>query len=356
MNVLDFLYEQEFKKINILDRKVSITSKKSFLYGAKKSGKSYIIFDHLNKYNAKESLYIDFEDERINKKEIKENLNDFIKEKNIRILALDNFDFSFNPPKCEEIIISCVKKRELEGFETIKVSPLDFEEFLSFYKKYSNLETMFNIFAKTGTYPKIVLNPKDNIIKTMQEIIKTAIPNPLKHRVFKEFAISQGMKKSLFQIYNIIKKEHKISKDSFYTMSEELQEEGLLFFVEKFSQKRAPKKIFLGDFTIKNAFTFQKDFMKLFENMIFLEICKRDEKIYYQEAIDLYLPQKKTAIFSMPFLPVEVIKKKIKTNIQKIKKTNIRKINIITLEYEESFIEEEIECEIFTFWNWALQI
>ncbi|NPA81630.1 MAG: ATP-binding protein [Epsilonproteobacteria bacterium] len=355
MNILDFLYEQDFKKINFLDRKISIKAKKSFIYGTKKSGKTYLMFDYLNRFPKKETLYIDLNDDRIDKEEVKNNLQNFISQKGINTLAIDNFDFSFALPQCENILISSDRNHPIEGFEKIHLFPLDFEEFISFYKKYSNLETMFNIYAKLGTYPHTILHYKENTYQNMQEMIKASLSKE-EYMVFRKFALFQGMKKSLFQIYNLIKKEHKISKDTFYKTVNELKEREFIFLIDKFDQPKSPKKIFLIDFTLKNIFTFQKDFMKMFENMIFLELIKRGYDLTYTENAELYDPKNKIVFLSMPFLPADIIKTKLNLLENGFKKEEIKKVYVITLEYEESFFKNKTEYLIESFWNFAIKI
>ena len=126
--------------------------------------------------------------------------------------------------------------------------------------------------------------------------------------------------------------------------------------VEKLYQPKAAKKIFLIDFTIKGAFTFQRDFIKLFENMLFLELIKKDYKLFYTDYIDLYEPNKKTAFLIMPFTPSEIIKMKLNILQKEFSKLKIEKVHIITLEYEEEFEKDKIEYKIETFWNFATKI
>ncbi len=356
MNILDFLYEKDFKKITFWDRKVSVSAKKSFIKGVPKSGKSYLIYDYLSRFPKDRTLYIDLKDERVEKSEIVSRLEAFIENRKIQVLALDNFDFSFSVPECEEVVISSVEGEAPEGFEEIELYPLDFEEFLSFYKKYSNLETAFNLYAKIGTYPQIVLNPKEEVVKSLQEIVKLSLDDGLKYKVFKEFALSQGNKRSLFQIFNKIKERERISKDRFYEICEELIREKFIFLLEKYGQKRAAKRVFLIDFVLKNAFTFQKDFIKLFENMIFLELLKRKKEIFYLEGSDFYIPKEKRVVLPMPFLPLEMIRLKVKLFLEKVDDVDISLVEIITLGDENIFSEKKRVCEVLSFWDWALRM
>ena len=106
MKNLEACYEISFSKINFLERKVQIEEQKTLIIGASKTGKSYLIYDYLSNFKSNEYLYIDFSDLRNDLKEISSNLETFIKKNEIKILALDNFDFQFFIPNCENIIIS----------------------------------------------------------------------------------------------------------------------------------------------------------------------------------------------------------------------------------------------------------
>src|SRR5574344_1547883 len=74
-------YDINFSKINFLERKEKISSNKTFIYGASKVGKTYLIFDFLSNFKSNEYLYIDFSDLRNEVLENIENLQDFIDKK-----------------------------------------------------------------------------------------------------------------------------------------------------------------------------------------------------------------------------------------------------------------------------------
>lgn len=130
----------------------------------------------------------------------------------------------------------------------------------------------------------------------------------------------------------------------------------MLFFVQKFDQPRAAKKVYLIDFAIKNALSFKKDFLKRFENMIFLEMLKRDKDIFYAENIDFYIPLENSAVLSIPFLPPQMIKTKLLKMKNLINSLSIKHVQIVTLGNEDSFENEGVLYEILPFWEWALQL
>ncbi|MCD8477164.1 MAG: hypothetical protein LRY68_04000 [Sulfurospirillum sp.] len=104
------------------------------------------MFDHLSRYESKEYLYIDLADERIDKAEIIDYLETFVRQNSLQLLIIESFDFSFTLPYVPEIILTTpFTCKTLEGFHNDTLYPLDFEEFLAFDKKHSNIEHLFNL-------------------------------------------------------------------------------------------------------------------------------------------------------------------------------------------------------------------
>ena len=356
MDQLELLYETEYKKFTFLERKKSIKSDKTLLLGPRCSGKTFLIYDYLTNFDKERFLYIDFNDIRVDKEAVAKDLSAFLKQRPIELLVLENFDFSFEFPKTKKIIISTCQKRSLKEFDNLLLYPLDFEEFISFDKKHFNIEQIFNSFANIGTIPQMLFVDEAKRARYLQEIIISLFIEKSEFEVFRQFAFTQSLKVSLFQVFNNLKQRIKISKDKFYNFTQKLEDEKLIFFVEKFGSKSTAKKVYLLDFAIKNALTFKKDFLKRFENIIFLELLKREKILYYSEGIDFYLPNENLAVLSMPFNPTHIIKQKVTSIKNSLYLLNIKKIQIITLGNEDSFTINDIRCEILLFWNWALQI
>lgn len=353
-NLLEILYATEFKKPSFYPRKFSFTAKKTLLVGPKKSGKSTLIFDYLSSKKKGTFLYIDFSDLRLSQAIIF-GLPAFLEKNDITLLVLENFDFSFKIPNCTEVIITTCAPRTLEGFKRQTLYPLDFEEFIAFEKRQLDVEAIFNDYATWGTYPSVILSAKENFTKIFQDHIRLICDNELEFTILRHYALSQGVAISSYTIFNDIKVFHKISKDKFYAINKKLQDEKLLFLVEKYKAPRADKKVYLIDFAIKSVLTFEKDFIKRFENIIFLELLKNDEELYFTDLLDFYIPSQKRAIIPMPFLPPSMIHSKLARLEKDLIKYNIEKIEIITLEREEERYHDNISVEILPFWLWALQ-
>lgn len=357
VQTLQFLYETSLKNTLFIDRKVTIEHQKVILHGPAKSGKTHLIVDHLRQYEPREYLYIDLNDERIDKVEIIEHLAEFTRKNAIVLLVIEAFDFSFELPPVREIIVTTVfTYKTLKGFENYTLYPLDFEEFLAFDKKHSNIENLFNLYTNRGTLPYMIHNHELEHVKSTQEILHVLLHESTTFIIFKRFCELQGTKISLFQIYNYLKSFTKISKDKLYAITSELVDQKLLFFVEKFNQPNANKKVFLLDFTFKDALTFKKDFLRRFENMVFLELIKRDKKVFYEEGIDFYLPDESLAILCVGFATTEAIEMRLQKLLPTFWALHVKRVEVVTLSSESAKDIEGLSFSIYPFWEWALQL
>ncbi|MGK0256515.1 MAG: putative AAA+ superfamily ATPase, partial [Arcobacteraceae bacterium] len=157
MNVLEQVYEINFNKIIFNERKISINYKNTIIYGPPKSGKSYLIYDYLSKYEDNQYLYIDFADYKNDTNAISRSLETFIAQKKIEVLVLENFKFDIDiPTNVPSIIITTNIQKEIDTFETIYVECLDFEEYLLFDNKHQSSSNSFNSYLKFGNYPEII--------------------------------------------------------------------------------------------------------------------------------------------------------------------------------------------------------
>jgi len=356
MNLLETLYEIKLKNTIFYDRKVRITAKKTLLLGPKKSGKTHLIVDYLQNFDSKEYLYIDFDDTRVSYEEIdNQKLDNFISKNRIKVVVLENFDFSFSPPNAEELIITTDSiETRVQNFQHLHLYPLDFEEFIAFDKRHFNIEQLFSIFSKRGGIPEVVLYNERNYQGEFQRLSKELFESKNEFLVFKKFCELQSNRASLFQIYNQLKNTMKISKDFLYSLSQNLAKRELVLFLEKYGQKRALKKIYIFDFAIKNGLTFKKDFIKRFENMVFLELYRREKVLYYTDSLDFFIPEKRVGIICSLFTPLENLKQKMKKISAHLKSIHVEKIDIITIGNEGEFELENMKFRQIPFWEWAL--
>jgi len=353
MELLENLYDIKHKNNHYFERKLSITSKRTLINGVKKSGKTSLVIDYLSNFAQDDILYIDMKDTRVDKNIVAKNIVAFVKTKPIKILVIEDFDNSFELPNVEEIILTC--KENIEGFDTVALYPLDFEEFISFDARHTNVENIFKIYANTGSYPQVILNSSNSVHWSIQEMLHVMINNKSEFEIFKKLSEAQSSKISLFQIYNQLKTSIRLSKDSLYKKVKKLENEKMIFLIKKFNSPKSAKKLFLIDFALKNALTFKKEFLKRFENMVFLELIKKEEEIFYTDTFDLYIPRTNHAVLCIPFLPQEMIKLKLQKMLLHVKELGIKKIDIVTVGNEGEFWLKNTKCSVIPFWDWALQ-
>ena len=353
--LLELLYEKEFKGIKILPRKLSLYKEsKILLCGPRGSGKSMLIRDFLSNEAFGSYLYIDFDDFRVDKID-RDILQNFIEEKKITTLVLENFDFSFTPPPTLKIIITATKKKELDGFVTKILYPLDFEEFLLFEKRFVNEQIAFNNFSLMGSYPFVVESGREFYEHRFHLFLNSLFDNKTKFFIFKMLSLKQSSFITPLSLFKEIKEYIKISKDRFYAILKELQEEMFIYLVPKYKQRSHEKKIYMIDFAIRGVISYEKDFTKRLENIIFTELLKKEEEIYCDTNFDFILPKKQIAIISMPFLPEGLLKNRLKLLSHQAKKLNIFNIKVITLDPQFIFKYDGVSFEVLNFWNFSLQ-
>ncbi len=354
MKSLETCYEINFSKINFIERKVKITNPKTIISGASKTGKTYLIYDFLSNFKSNEYLYIDFSDLRNDLIEIAKNLEEFIKKNEIIVLILENFEFQFSIPSCENIIISTSNNQNIEGFEHINLYALDFEEYLLHDNKHQNITQSFNSFLKFGNLPEIINLEEHKKIQRLQEIIRLICKDETQYEILKIMIENIDEKKSLFQLFNSLKTKIKLSKDKFYEVCKVLENSRIIYFLPKYNQEKSTKKIFCYNYSFLNAITYTKKFKNEFSNMVFLELINKYEDIYYYEQIDFYIKSKNIAVVSIPFFNTFLNNNLIKKIIKNALELNIKEINIITISNNEKIHDPKIKINVIPFYEWAL--
>ena len=357
MNILEQIYEINFHKINFTERKVAITHNNTVIMGPPKSGKTYLIYDYLTSYKENEYLYIDFLDYKNDRNEISKYLEDFIKTHTIKVLILENFNFDINIPQgLESTLITTNEVKKLEGFETIYVEGLDFEEFLLFDTKHQTSSNSFNSFLKFGNFPEIIEYSENKKINRNYEISKLYCDDFIQMQILFLFIKNVGEKKSIYQLFNSLKKEHKVSKDRFYNTTELFDRNRVLYFCQKYEQPKATKKIFVHNHALLDIVSYKKNFNNLFKNMTFLELNKRYEEICYLEDIDFFLSKENEIVLAIPFFNNLISTNVIAKILPSIDMYQIKYITIVTVSTRESIFIGEIEAQIVPFRKWAVSL
>ena len=196
MKSLEACYEINFSKINFIERKIKIEDPKTIISGASKTGKSYLIYDFLSEFKAKDYIYIDLLDLRNDIEEISQNLAKFIKMNEITVLVIENYNFQFELPSCENIVISMIRPEKIKGFKNLIIGALDFEEYLLHDNKHQNITQSFNIFLKFGNLPELINIEEYKKIQRLQEIIYLQCKDETQYEIFKILVENIDEKKS----------------------------------------------------------------------------------------------------------------------------------------------------------------
>ncbi len=354
MKTLEACYEINFSKINFMERKIKITHPKTIITGAAKTGKSFLIYDYLSQFKTTEYLYIDIKDSRNNILEIEEFLDSFLRQKQIKTLVLENFSFEFDLPYCENIIITTNIEKKLKGYKNTIVTGLDFEEYLLHDHRHQNITQSFNVFLKYGNLPGVLHVDEYKKIQRLQEILKLQSNTDTHFEILKILFENIDEKKSLLQMFNALKSKIKISKDKFYDTCKKLETNKTIYFLAKYNQDKATKKLYSYNHSFLNAISHNKKFKNEFSNMIFLELVNKYKELYYLDNIDFYIKTKALAIVAIPFFNTFLMGSTLKKIYKIMDEYEIKELNIITISNDEKITHKNFEISVLPFYEWAL--
>jgi hypothetical protein len=353
MNALEILYENKIQHSIFLERKIKIIDKYTILVGAKLSGKTYLIYDYIQSNKDKEYLYIDLN----NLKDLEfhsNKLQKFIYEKNIKILVIENYDYSFLLPKVSSIILSCSYYKHIDNFSFLKVMPLDFEEYLSFDNKHQNAINSFNSFLRYGNIAEIINYNELHKVHRNYEIIKLSYTNETINKIYELLIKNSAQAKSTFLLYTLLKRQIKISKDFFYKTIKIFENNYSIIYCSKYDSPKAVKKIYCYNHSFVDNVTYSKNFSYQFSNMIFLELYTKYEDIFYSDDIDFYIFSNQSIILSIPFYNNIILSKITSKILKSIQNLNCNNITIVTISHKDSIFLDNIPCEILPFYEWAI--
>jgi hypothetical protein len=250
-----------------------------------------------------------------------------------------------------QLIICSRKNYKIDFLENITLYTLDFEEFLAFESRYDS--TALSHYLQLGGFAAMHRISADNRAKYIQDKFRQAL-SPLEFEILVMATKSLGQKLSAFNIYEKLKQKRKVSKDMLYKSFDSMAEDGYLFLLGKNGYPNATKKVYLCDIIFKNTLTIQKNFARVFENVIFLELFKKGEQIFYEEGIDFYLPVKSEIILCMPFAEERMLFKKFESIEAFIFSNQIEKITCVTMSKEGEISHPMSHVEMIPFAQWAL--
>ena len=339
-------------KQNFNPRRFGIHAQKVHIFGAPQSGKTSIALHFARGF--KNPLYMDFADLRNTDSLIKQTLLKSAIEKKADLIILDNVPSDFNAHFGAEVAVITIAQTkmtnrvDLNDFIPLEIFPLNFEEFISNDAQNLNLNELFERFIKFGNLP-FVLNLRDwQKLEAKQKMLISVFGENMD--IFLTLLRFQSSAVSVFQLYNILKKDGKMSKNRIYSVISDFTKRGILRGVAHLTKPKAPKKAYFFDFSLKSAVSYERDFMASFENMVFLELLGRkgaDSDIFYSDKIPLICDNQ--CFFLMPFKSKEVIAEMLK-NVDFMGFAPC----VITIDLNDEIIVKGRKIRLVSFINFAL--
>ncbi|MBU4069651.1 MAG: ATP-binding protein [Nanoarchaeota archaeon] len=317
------------------------TDKIITLVGSRRAGKTYMLYnlisDIIQKISIENIIYINFEDERLNleKEDLGKIIDAYLElypEKDMSKIYLffdeiqdingwEKFVRRMYDSVTKNIFITGSSARllskeiatSLRG-RTIsyEIYPLSFKEYLSYNsidakdihstQNKAKIKSAFNKFLMLGSYPETLNMNEDISIKTLQSYVDVMIYKDLvdRYKIKKPETIKLFIKKcitylskdfSINKTYNEFKSMGvKISKDTMYSYSKHVEDIFLIFFINVFNpslilQESYTKKAYCIDNGLANSYSFKNshDKGRLLENLVFLELKRKSNKIYFHK-------------------------------------------------------------------------
>jgi predicted AAA+ superfamily ATPase len=349
--LLEELYKTDLQIEKFHPRKHYIDEKSYQITGVVQSGKTQLLKSYLLSHKKSSYLYINCNDIRIDVDELNRLLPDFCKDNKIDILVFDNFNPKFLFPNVSQLLLASEIYYGVDYLEHMQLFPLDYEEFLAYEHKYDS--SALNHFFQLGGLPHMHKITADERTSYLQQILKCRLTD-IEFDIMKLCAKFISQRLSAFMIYERLKLSRKISKDKLYGSFEALKEKNYIHQLTKYAHEKATKKLYLCDIAFKTALSVEKNFGRLFENMVFLELLKSNNSAFYADNIDFYLPQKSEVILCKPFLDERRLFKKLESIEAFLFTHSVAKITVITMNKEGSLSHPLSEVAIIPFDIWAL--
>ena len=349
--LLEEFYKTDLHIDKFHDRKIFLDEHSYQIQGITQAGKTKLVKHHLLGLKKSSYLYIDCKDIRINIDLLNASLLSFCNRNKIDVLVLDNYNPEIKFVNVTQLIITSELDYDIDFLNKLTLYPLDYEEFLAYEHKYDS--SALNHFFQLGGLPSMHKVYADERNVYLQQILQTALSG-IEFDIMSFCAKMLSQKVSAFTIYERLKQQRKISKDKLYKYFDDLQAKNYIHLLEKFNHARATKKVYLCDISFKSALSVEKNFGRLFENMIFLELLKSRTECYYEDGIDFYLPKNDEIILCKPFADERRLFKKLESIEAFIFTHNIKKVTAISMNKEGNLSHPLAEVDIIPFDIWAL--
>lgn len=363
----------------------------SIISGIRRCGKSTFARQVLR--NEKSVHYLNFEDIHLAKFE----LEDFIRLEEIfyemlpeaRIFFFDEIQVIDQWEKYIRQLVDRNKKVLITGSNASMLShelgtmltgrhlskqlyPFSYSEFLSLKNESHNL-TLFKTYLKNGGFPEFLKIGDPDILKLLfQDIFyrdilqRNDLRNESSVKAVLSYLISNIGKVTS---YNNLKKIGAFgSANSITRLMQQFENAYLMFSLRKWDysvrkQLVNPKKIYCVDngFITANSFAFSDNKGRLLENMVFIELKRRNKEIYYfqnEGECDFVIKQGNSIIESIQVcyeLNFDNQQREINGLTVAMKSLNLTEGKILTFDQEDKIVQEGKTILVIPVWKWLLE-
>ena len=415
--VIDYFREYEHIPRDILERELKIPMKSRFIIsiiGPRRAGKTYFLFSLSKKIE--NQVYLNFEDPRlaeITYRELRDVIRIFIEiyGRNPNYLLLDEIQNIENWEKTVRELHDLGKYRiflsgsssKLLGKEIATqlrgrslsyiLLPFSFREFLRFkqitIKKYlskdeeARIKNLLRNYMEFGGFPDVVKNEeKLKILKEYSDLIlfrdfieRHRIRNLDLARMIHTFMIQNYSKESSVRsLYNKLKTNIKVGKDTVYEYVTKLEDTMFFFFLRRYSNKvhlreSWPKKIYLCDTGLAKIVRYSQDYGRLMENIVLLDLIrKRNEnpllEFFYLKftdgEIDFVLKEgleiKQLIQVTYASGRDEIERREIKSLVKAGNELKCKDLLLITWDYEDELKVDNKTIRCVPLWRWLLTV
>jgi len=359
--------------------------------GLRRVGKSTLLKQIAIKYLKEDFYFVNFEDERLLDFEVKD--FDLLHETLISLFGEKKFflfDEIQNVPQWERFVRR-LHSQELGTRLTgrsirVELFPFSFREFLNYRqinipdlkvlttKQRGNLLKLTNEYIASGGIPDALKYPKLSIHKTLYDDVlyrdiatRYNIDNV---KILQELAFYLISNISSMLSFNKLKDLLKLgSVNTVKNYISYLENSWLFFAINKYAysvkeQQIAAKKLYCIDTGLAQSvgFSFSKNKGKLMENLVFLTLRRKYDRIYYYKTIqnlevDFFVPQKKMLIQVTQKLDLLETKEREEKALVAVKQ-ELEKINKLIIVAEGKRQDIEIrgsKIQVIPLYEWLLQ-
>jgi predicted AAA+ superfamily ATPase len=412
-----FIHEKEnIQRLKIIDRELNINfaeGKATAIVGPRRAGKTFFLKSFALKQNA--FFYIDFENiifKKLSPLEIFEIISIYTETfgEKPSLLLLDEIQ---NLPEWQSVVRALLERNynllisgssskllsieiatQLRGRSlSYLLLPFSFREFLLLkkfeMKKHLTLEEEGKIknllieYMEGSSYPEVLITGNERILgEYYNTILYTDFVERFRLKslevarfVFNFFLFNFSNEFSINKIVNFLSSQGiKFGKETVYDYVEKLPETLNVFFIERYEKsaykrKAWPRKCYICDWGLSRLLSFEKNYGKIMENIVFLEWKRKTNENPFLDITYLKLNNGEVDFVIREGLRIkqlvqvtyahskdELEKREIRSLLKTGEILGCKDLLIITWDYEDVLKINNSEIKCIPLWKWLLNI